>query len=296
MAWILLIAIVALPGDDLSLHETLAVASLAGRLSGPTWEARDEAFFLLQCFGRKALPLLEAVRGRADFHVRTRIDYLVDHVPLFPEKVSIPAARVTLGTDDAYCANPEREVEIEAFGIDRFEVTNFMYYAFIRATGHPAPPSWIDGRYPIGGENLPVTQVSFNDAEAYARFRGERLPTADEWEYAARGEDQRLFPWGDTEFAGHANVHNRRTEREDEVGSYLRDRSPFGCLDMAGNVSEWVVARSPRGKELPATKGAAFNKKWRPAAMVCFTAEFHDPERKERDTGFRLVSERGDGR
>lgn len=298
MVWIVLILLVSPPEEPswISYHETLAVTSLIGRLSSPTWEERDEAFFLLQCFGVKALPILEAARGKVGFQARASIDYLLGHVPLFPEKVSIPAARATLGTDDVYCANPEHDVEIEAFEIDRYEVTNFMYYVFTRETGHPPPKSWIDSRYPIGGENLPVTYVSFQDARAYARFRGARLPTADEWEYAARGKDRRIFPWGDQEFAGHANVHNRRTEREDDVGSYRLDRSPFGCLDMAGNVSEWVVVLSPKGREIPATKGAAFNKKWRPAAMVCFMAEFHDPERKARDTGFRLVKEKGDRR
>ncbi|MHC4944143.1 MAG: formylglycine-generating enzyme family protein, partial [Planctomycetota bacterium] len=191
--------------------ESLAIFSLISALSSDDWSERDEAFYHLQLFGQKAVPFIEAIRDRVDYQTRLKMDYLVAHVPLRQEEVELPAGAVQLGTHITFCKNPLHVVEFEAFRMDRYEVTNFMYFVFVRSTGHPAPYGWNASKYPVGGENLPVTGVSFKDALAYARWAGKRLPTTEAWEYAARGHDGKLLPWGDEPVKGAANIDNMRT-------------------------------------------------------------------------------------
>jgi formylglycine-generating enzyme required for sulfatase activity len=272
---------------ELSVHDALGVAMLLDRLSTDTWEARERAFYHLQLFGQKAVPFLKAARSGLDLQVRSKVDYLVKHVPILQERVLVPAGTIRLGTADPYCRNPEHQVVLESFEIDRYEVTHFMFYRFVRETGHSPPPFWRGGRYRPGAENLPVNWVSFEDAQAYARWLGRRLPTVDEWEYAARGEEGRLFPWGDEARLGVANIH---TGRLTEVGSYPSDQSPVGCMDMAGNVSEWVMDPAVQAPTASALKGSAFNRQWRtPFIYSCYQAFYKAPDYLNEDVGFRCA-------
>jgi len=117
------------------------------------------------------------------------------------------------------------------------------------------------------------------------------VPTADEWEYAARGDEKLLFPWGNEEFRGAANIDSIRSfNRRLEVGVYPKDKSPFGLMDMAGNVSEWVIFRSSDGVSYPASKGLAFNKTWsRPYSLLCFRPMPRNVGHRSRDLGFRCA-------
>jgi len=128
-----------------------------------------------------------------------------------------------------------------AFYIDRTEVTNEDYKKFVDATGHKPPAHWTGGKYPAGTEKEPVRKVTYEDAVAYAEWAGKRLPTEAEWEKAARGTDKRLFPWGsswDPKFCRHLLPENESGPTV--VGGYPRYGSPYGCLDMIGNVMEWT--------------------------------------------------------
>lgn len=137
--------------------------------------------------------------------------------------------------------NPYRLVRLDGYWIDRDEVTNARYKAFIDATGHDPPPNWTGTDYPIGRAAYPVTHVTVDDAYAYARWARKRLPTEEQWEKAARGaDDVRLFPWGDDYRTGLANV-GRLVGEPRPVGSYEDDVSPYGVRDMAGNVRELVL-------------------------------------------------------
>ena len=87
-------------------------------------------------------------------------------------------------------------LEMDGFEIGVYPVTNAQYQRFVQDTGHTPPQDWAEGIYPENRGDHPVVWVTCEDAEAYARYIGGRLPTFPEWQYAARGLDDRLFPWG----------------------------------------------------------------------------------------------------
>ncbi len=129
---------------------------------------------------------------------------------------------------------------VAPFYIDRTEVTNEQYLKFVKATNHPPPPHWLGGKYRKGRDKWPVFNVTWKDAADYAAWAGKRLPTEAEWELAARGLDARIFPWGDAFDKARCNSFEGGAKQPLPVGSYPDGASPYGCLDMAGNVSEWT--------------------------------------------------------
>ncbi|HND20431.1 MAG TPA: bifunctional serine/threonine-protein kinase/formylglycine-generating enzyme family protein, partial [Acidobacteriota bacterium] len=145
---------------------------------------------------------------------------------------------------------PAHQVPVKAFAIGKYEVTCKEYAEFIKESGYPAPSNWKDNRYAPGEENLPVTNVSWEDATQYCQWLAKktglayRLPTEAEWEYAARSDDQRIYPWGNTFYKDNANTSELKFERPLEINSpkHADDKSAFGVLGMAGNVSEWTAS------------------------------------------------------
>ncbi len=141
-------------------------------------------------------------------------------------------------------------LELPAFRIDRTEVTNRQYRQFLDSSGYrPAHPEnflrhWRDGSYPSDQADHPVVWVSLEDAAAFAAWAGKRLPTEAEWQRAAQGEDGRPWPWGGLFDPARANLDS---EGARPVGSYPAGASPYGCLDMSGNVWEWTDSREADG-------------------------------------------------
>ncbi|MBI4383909.1 MAG: formylglycine-generating enzyme family protein [Nitrospinae bacterium] len=146
------------------------------------------------------------------------------------------------GADDE---KPAHYVYTSAYFIDKYEVSNAQYKEFMKATGHPPPKFWEDERF--NPPDFPAVGVSWHDAMAYARWKGRRLPTEAEWEKAARGKDGRLFPWGNQWDPGAqpflANVFGKkdRYPLTAPVKSFEPGASPYGVLNMAGNVAEWCL-------------------------------------------------------
>ena len=180
-------------------------------------------------------------------------------------------------------AGPTHQVALDTYYIDRHEVTNEQYEEFLVATGHPLPRFW--DRSAFNGDNQPVIGVSWHDAWTYCSWAGKRLPTEAEWEKAARGTDALEYPWGEvwdpSKLRSADSVGDRAIDNYNDwifwragpmseavtapVGSYPDGASPYGVLDMAGNVWEWVAdwydpsyyATSPERNPSGPAKGTA---------------------------------------
>ncbi len=161
--------------------------------------------------------------------------------------VSIPAGPFIMGSDSGDPdETPQHEVDLPAFEIDLYEVTNAQFAAFVEATGYQtdaekAGEAGWRAYYTEGKENHPVVKVSWNDAVAYCQWGGKRLPTEAEWEKAARGTDGRVFPWGNEWDPAKANVKESGFRGTTPVGGFPDGVSPYGVYDMAGNVWEWTA-------------------------------------------------------
>jgi formylglycine-generating enzyme required for sulfatase activity len=178
-----------------------------------------------------------------------RTEVVIDIEPLRPapprtedraEMVPVPAGEFWMGSDTEGDADekPRHRVYLDAYYIDKHEVTNALYKRFMEAKGQAAPTYWNNGNF--NGATQPVVGVSWHDAEAYCKWAGKRLPTEPEWEKAARGTDGRKYPWGDQWDGSKANAENKLGKTA-SVGSYPGGASPYGAHDMAGNVWEWVA-------------------------------------------------------
>lgn len=157
--------------------------------------------------------------------------------------IPVPAGEFLMGTDrarDDVQNRPQHQVKLDAYLIDKYPVTNAQYARFVAATGHRPPLNWKDGRIPEGAELHPVTMVSWFDAVSYARWAGKRLPTEAEWEKAARGTDGRRWPWGDKMEPSRLNTYYS-VAATTPVTQYKSGASPYGVMDMAGNVSQWTA-------------------------------------------------------
>ena len=140
------------------------------------------------------------------------------------------------------------KMQIGAFDIDKFPVTNAEFKKFLDASHYqPADDhnflrDWKNGEFPAGWENKPVTWVSLEDARAYAKWAGKRLPHEWEWQYAAQGTDARLYPWGNAwnDDAVPKPDKGRDLTGPDEVSAHAAGTSPFGVMDLVGNVWQWT--------------------------------------------------------
>lgn len=211
---------------------------LVAQLAAATRDARLAAQEALLALGSDELARLDSVDLPPGFEARAALEYVRVHRPQPVRPVAIPAGTYRVGNDAARDRNPSRDVSLKAFRIDDCEVTCFEYWRFARATKTAAPPGWIDGRYPYGGERLPVGNVSPQEATRFAEWVGGRLPTSDEWEVAATGGTGRPFPWSDSFLPRLANASGGEPV---EVRSEPQDRSPFGGFDFCASLREWVV-------------------------------------------------------
>jgi len=176
-----------------------------------------------------------------------------DPIPPVQDMVFVPSGDFLMGStvEDVYRVAdvdefPQHSVWVDDFYIDVHEVTNAQYKVFVDSMRVKAPPRWVNGNYGIGEDGLPVTSITWEEAAAYAKFVGKRLPSEAEWEKAARGTDARTYPWGDSFDRNHANNGDHLVP----IMNYPSGVSPYGAYDMAGNAAEWVdgfYAAYPRG-------------------------------------------------
>ena len=210
-----------------------------------------------------------------------------------PTRILIPAGPFTRGsTRGSDDERPVKVTSVPAFRIDRTEVTRDMYAPCVAA--HRCAPLSVD----LSSEpELPVTGVTWHEARAYCAFAGGRLPSENEWEKAARGSDGREFPWGNDVDCKRANWGNFENEgpcagkapgKPVVVGSYPQGASPFGVLDMAGNVWEWVADKYDRDPSRRVVRGGSCCSYFvEPRAA---NRNAWDPNHRDGDLGFRCVS------
>jgi formylglycine-generating enzyme required for sulfatase activity/RNA polymerase subunit RPABC4/transcription elongation factor Spt4 len=166
-----------------------------------------------------------------------------------PKRLPIPEGMVyvaggafLMGRDDGdEYERPAHEVSVTPFFIDKLEVSCGDYQRFIDATGHQVPSNWNGRTFPAGAQNLPVTGVNWDDANAYAEWIGKRLPTEEEWEFAARQGDGRRYPWGNDWRADAANVTGASAGHLVDVGSFPEGKTAAGVMDLVGNAWEWTA-------------------------------------------------------
>ncbi|MBI1912462.1 MAG: SUMF1/EgtB/PvdO family nonheme iron enzyme [Deltaproteobacteria bacterium] len=196
---------------------------------------------------------------------------------------------------------PERKVKLKEFYIDKTEVTNKKYKEFVDK-GHKAPAHWINGNYAPEVADHPVVFVTWNDAKEYCEWAGKRLPTEAEWEKAARGADGRRFPWGN-EF----DIKKLNTMGEfagtTPAGMFAEGQSPYGAVDMAGNVQEWTADwyqqypendfKDPEyGEKLKVVRGGGWGGMGHYTLQVYVRSAFRNaapPEGAYNDVGFRCA-------
>lgn len=232
---------------------------------------------------------------------------------LIPELLPVPAGHFWMGSDSRYDKRafgtemPQHRVYLTAYRIGKYPVTNAEYACFVAATNRPAPGHWSGGEPLSGKLNHPVVYVTWHDVRAYCDWLSEqtgrtiRLPTEAEWEKAARGTDGRIYPWGNAEPDEKRCNFAMKVGDTTQVGRYPDGASPYGCLDMAGNVREWTSNLhkdypydAKDGREDPAASGS----------RVLRGGSFHDhrnyvrcacrglnlPDDRGEDLGFRVVS------
>jgi formylglycine-generating enzyme required for sulfatase activity len=252
------------------------------------------------------------------------------------EMALVPAGAFQMGADQGNENHrPRRKVTLGAYLIDRHEVTNGQFRTFIDARGYDrqelwssagwqwrsrkdspslteatsgrsgsattrAPRYWGDSR--SNDARQPVVGVSWYEADAFCRFLGKRLPSEAEWEKAARGTDGRKFPWGEGSEVGRANTTEAKAERALPVGSFPTGASPYGVLDLVGNVAEWVSdwyakdypksapAENPRGPHTGSrrvVRGGTWDDDVKDQAVMRRSSE--GPEERNRKLGFRCA-------
>ena len=232
--------------------------------------------------------------------------------------VLIPAGAFTMGSNEGLPAErPEHVVTLDAYAIDRYEVSPRLYRRFLQEAQRDAPPTWDDEAAETVGDR-PAIGVSWADASAYCTWAGKRLPTEAEWEKGARGTDGRRYPWGPMQpFVDIAN-YNRGVWVSEAVtlvnvtggveGMSVRHglkeggRSPYGLHHMAGNAAEWVgdwydreyYAKSPDKNPTGPAKGekkVIRGGSWSdlPVALRSSARVSAEPDFQDRAIGFRCA-------
>ena len=226
------------------------------------------------------------------------------------EMAKVAGGKFRMGRNDGSpFERPEHEVDVKDFWMDKTEVSVGEYGEFIKATGYaPTPASWEGGKPLPGTENLPVRFVNVDDAEAFIKWRSSRdgltyrLPTEEEWEYAARnGNDNNLYPWGD-KFEKSCAVVDKADTSPEPVGSKKCGENKWGILDLIGNVNEWTGTRTAlypgsggdvkdqfKGITNVFRGGSAYSKSSGDRAITSTYRGFTELTKRDAQLGFRLV-------
>jgi len=240
------------------------------------------------------------------------------------DMVFIPAGSFVMGNSSESALpdqRPAHQVYLDAYYIDKYEVTNQEYEAFIMAGGYQKRKFWLDEGWQFIQRNKiqnhlglnkdlynapdqPVIGVSWYEADAYCRWAGKRLPTEAEWEKAARGAEGFLYPWGNEMIFENIAYNIANGKRTVPVGSFLNNASPYGVMDMAGNVWEWCAdwydetsyskspSKNPKGPEKGSDRVLRGGSWVSTRMQLQSTYRYHHlPVHRGFTTGFRCVKD-----
>ena len=223
--------------------------------------------------------------------------------------VEIPAGTFTMGgwdEDSPRTELPAHKVQQSAYYIGKTPVTNLEYRDFVKCTGAAAPIDWQLGTFRNGTGKHPVVNVSWQEARVYAEWRGARLPSESEWEKAARGTDERPYPWGTRFTEGERCNATNQVGTTTPVDEWPDGRSFYGLWDMAGNVYEWCEdyydpdyykessladPKGPEGGQERVIRGGCFNET-RTALRTTHRASSAEVISRS-NIGFRLAMDAG---
>jgi len=229
--------------------------------------------------------------------------------PIKPDLIEISGGAFQMGRNDGPPGeSPAHAVSVNTFAMDRTEVTNAEYAQFVRDTNHAPPEHWGSVKPPVGQESLPVSNISYDDAVVFAEWRSKRdnvpyrLPTEEEWEYAARnGDKDNLYPWGNTWQSGRAATQESGVGAAQPVGTYPQGMDRWGVQDLVGNVWEWTSSKVSLYKGNPA-RLPALQEGWIVIRGGCYASltkgdqpvsstlrNWEPPNFKNPFLGFRLV-------
>lgn len=225
-----------------------------------------------------------------------------------PEWIEIPAGEFVMGNDEYKDETPLNQSPLDTFCMARVPITNAQYYFFVKDTGVAPPRLWKDGNPPQGWELHPVTDVTWYDAMAYCRWLSQMtgktitLPSEAEWEKAARGDDGRTYPWGNKFDPMRCNTRELGIGSTTPIGVFPNGASPYGVLDMCGNVWEWTLSiyraygsgyntqifdEDLESQEWRAIRGGAFYSS--PTDCCCTSRSLKLPDFSFRYYGFRVA-------
>lgn len=240
-------AVLAVDGDAIDATTTRLLRTMRELSRRPLEELSTEWSFLPQRVVET--PATAATAAAPDGMVRIpggRFEFKVSGIEI--EGGDMVGVDVQYPWEDSPRRHHRRVIEVKPFYIDRYPVTNAEFKRFLDATGyqpedhHNFLMDWRDGQYPPGWESKPVTWVSLEDARAFARWAQKRLPREWEWQYAAQGTDGRAYPWGPSwDGAAVPAPHTGRTlVGPADVTANPGGASPFGVMDLVGNVWQWT--------------------------------------------------------
>jgi formylglycine-generating enzyme required for sulfatase activity len=221
----------------------------------------------------------------------------------YNEMVLVPGGNAIIGSfsgepDEA----PQRTVFVPVFYIDKYEVSNALYKKFVESTKRTPPVNtinseytiWKDGTYPAELAHHPVVNVTWFDAKAYCEWAGERLPTAIEWEKAARGPYGNIYPWGNEFFPGYANLYSKGLSYVNQstvlVGTYSKSKSYYDVHDLAGNVWEWTASSGKNPGDLrKSAKGGGWGYNGNKNSARASNSIYFTPDYTSNCLGFRCA-------
>jgi formylglycine-generating enzyme required for sulfatase activity len=306
-------------------QEKLAAAQTAAERAAAEWQAKvtalEKALAEWRARGEKAEAQLAEIAAKARAEAEAQAEAArraaeeaaqrrgSASVPALGPRIGIELIKIPAG-EFLYGENKQK-VSLPAFAIAKTPVTVAQFEAFVQATGYRTTAeqqgsgyayngsNWVDTkgadwRHPRGpGSNAtgnhPVTQVSWEDAQAFCKWAGLRLPTEQEWEKGARGTDGREYPWGAAAPTNKLCNFSMNVNDTTPVGRYSpAGDSPYGCADMAGNVWEWCEDYYDNSKDTRVLRGGSFAIV--PRSVRCAYRNRLDPENRYANYGFRVVS------